>query len=289
MADRGPRFDSTPPERDLMNRRLASTLSGLVLAAALLLASSSSGATLAGDYQLQGTRASSVPGPGLTDVGTNSFQTETVLGSTRQVLAFPLHSGVQMTPSVGTGSVPYSVVTTFRFDNVGIPGDAYRRILDPSNGTADTGFYVLQGMVTYFPEVVDQVTSPSVVFGANVYATVAVTSSPPSPSKIYVNGIEALNANETLPVVANTLRFFKDNSSGEESGGAVSCIRVFKGALTNAEVSGIGASPTCAAPPSPSPSQPSSSTPVKKKCKKHKKKHRSAESAKKKCKKKKKR
>ena len=275
-----------------MNRRLAATLSGTVLAAASLLASSASGATLAGDYQFQGTRASSGPGPAVTDRGgTNSFQSDTVLGSTRQVLAFPLHSGVQMTPSVGTGNVPYSVVTTFRFDNVGIPGNAYRRILDPSNGTADTGFYALTGMVTYFPEVIDQVTSPNAVLGANVYATVAVTSSPPSPSKVYVNGVEVLNANETLPVVADTLRFFKDDSNLEESGGAVSCIRVFKGALTDAEVSGIGASPTCAAPPSsssPSPSQ-SSSTPVKKKCKKHKRKHHSAQSAKKKCKKKKKR
>jgi hypothetical protein len=273
-----------------MNRRLASTLSGLVLAATLLLASSASGATLAGDYQFQGTRASSGPGPAVTDVGgTNSFTTDTVLGSTRKVLAFPLHSGVQMTPSVGTGSVPYSVVTTFRFDNVGIPGNAYRRVLDPSNGTSDTGFYVLQGMVTYFPEVIDQVTSPSVVFGANVYATVAVTSSPPSPSKIYVNGIEVLNANETLPVVADTLRFFKDDSSMEESAGAVSCLRVFKGALTDAEVSGIGASPTCSAPPSTTLVPPNPSTrPAKKACKKHKK--HSAESAKKKkCKKHKKR
>jgi hypothetical protein len=142
-------------------------------------------------------------------------------------------------------------------------------------------------MVTYFPEVVDQVTSPSVVFGANVYATVAVTSSPPSPSKIYVNGIEVLNANETLPVVADTLRFFKDDSNGEESAGAVSCIRVFKGALTDAEVSGIGASPSCSGPPSATPAENPSAKPAKKVCKKHKK--RSAEAAKKKkCKKKKK-
>ena len=64
----------------------------------------------------------------------------------------------------------------------------------------------------------------------------------------------------------------------------MSCIRVYGGALTNAEVGAIGASPTCAAPPSPAPLV------TKKKCKKHKKMHRSAESAKKKkCKKKKKR
>jgi hypothetical protein len=272
-----------------MNRRLASTLSGIVLAAALLLASSASGATLAGDYQFQGTRASSGPGPAVSDVGTgiNMFQTDTVMGASRQVLAFPLHNGVKMTPSVGSGSVPYSIVATFRLDNIGITGDAYRRILDPSNGTEDTGFYVLQGKADYFADSIDDVISPSVVFGANVYATVAVTSSPPSPSKIYVNGIEVVNANETLPVVANTLRFFKDDSNVEESAGAVSCIRVFNGVLSAGEVGAVGASPTCSAPPAaPSnqtPTTPTPAPPTKKKCKKKHKK-RSAETSKK-CKK----
>jgi hypothetical protein len=110
-----------------------------------------------------------------------------------------------------------------------------------------------------------------------------VTSSPPSPSKIYVNGHEVVNASETLPVVANTLRFFKDNSSGEESGGAVSCIRVSSGVLSDAEIGAIGASADCTAHPVATQPQP-----VKRKCKKHKKKHRAAD-AKKKCKKKKKR
>jgi concanavalin A-like lectin/glucanase superfamily protein len=271
-----------------MNRRLAATLSGIVLAAALLLASGASGATLAGDYQFQGTRASSGPGAAVSDVGgTNSFTSDTVLGSTRQVLAFPLHSGVQMTPSVGSGSVPYSIVATFRLDNIGILGNAYRRILDPSNGTEDTGFYVLQGKADYFADSIDDVISSSVVFGANVYATVAVTSSPPSPSKIYVNGIEVVNANETLPVVANTLRFFKDDSNVEESAGAVSCLRVFNGVLSAGEVGAVGASPTCSAPPAaPSnqtPTTPTPAPPTKKKCKKKHKK-RSAEASKK-CKK----
>jgi hypothetical protein len=75
---------------------------------------------------------------------------------------------------------------------------------------------------------------------------------------------------------SDTLRFFKDNGS-EESAGAVSCIRVYSGALTDAEVAAIGASQTCA--------PHASSAPHKKKCKKKKRKHRAAE-AKKKCKKK---
>jgi hypothetical protein len=102
-----------------------------------------------------------------------------------------------------------------------------------------------------------------------------------------VNGSLQLDDTKTEPVIADTLRFFKDNvtgpSTGEDSGGAVSCIRVYSGVLTDAEVGGIGASPTCGT------GTPPPTTTTKKKCKKHKRKHRSAESAKKKCKKKKKR
>ena len=270
-----------------MNRRLASTLSGTIFAAALLFASSASAATLAGDYQFQGTRASSGPGPAVSDIGTNTFQTDTVMGSSRQVLAFPQHSGVQMTPSVGNGSVPYSVVATFRLDNVSstLP-TSYRRILDPSSTTADAGFYMHQGMADYYPNAIPEVTSPTVDFANSVYATVAITSLPPTASLIYVNGNQVVTAPETLPVVADTLRFFKDDASvsDEESAGAVSCIRVYSGALTNAEVAAIGASPTCSAPAATPASPNTPATTTKKKCKKKHKK-RSAESAKKKCKK----
>ncbi len=126
-------------------------------------------------------------------------------------------------------------------------------------------------------------TGPTVVFANNVYATVAITSSPsPATTKFYVNGSLQINAEQTEPVVADTLRFFKDNdtpTTNEDSAGAVSCIRVFSGVLTGAEVAAIGANPRCGAPAS----SPATTT-----TKKRKKKHRAAE-AKKKCKKKKKR
>jgi hypothetical protein len=245
----------------------------------LVLASSAPAATLLGDYQLQGTRSSSGPGSDLTDVvGPDTFQTESVMGTSRQVLAFPLGSGVRMSP-VGFGSATptYSVVTTFRLDAV----DDYRKILDSSGGISDDGIYDHDGTADYFG--VNEFTSGG-VFSPGVYATVAILSEPPSSTKIFVNGSQVVDANETLPVTIDSLRFFVDDgtTTDENSAGAVSCIRVFSGALTASEVSAIGASPTCQPPPPP--------TSAKKKCKKHKKKHkRSAESAKKKkCKKKKK-
>jgi hypothetical protein len=101
---------------------------------------------------------------------------------------------------------------------------------------------------------------------------------PPSQSKVYVNGGLQLTTSEGVTPFSDTLRLFKDDGS-EESAGAVSCIRVYSGVLSAIEVAAIGSSPTCGAVTSP----------PKTKCKKHKRKHRSAESAKKKkCKKKKK-
>jgi hypothetical protein len=260
-------------------RRL-SIFAGVAMIAALLGVSTASAATLIGDYQFQGTRASSGSGPALADVGgANSFQSDSVLGTSRQVLAFPLHSGVQMFPAGIVGSAPYSVVTTFRLDAI----NGYRRILDPSPGDgSDRGFYDYSGQADIYPDGSEEL-SPGAVFAANNYSTVAITSAPSSLTRVFVNGapvVQSMAADETVPVISNTLRFFKDNDSAttdEDSAGAVSCIRVFQGVLSDSEVSAIGASATCGTVASP--------TPVKKKCKKHKKKHKSGAVIAKKCKK----
>src|SRR6478609_5471889 len=153
----------------------ASLLGGIAVVAWLLIAPGASAATLVGDYQFQGTDASSGPGPALTEVGAGgptSFQTDTVMGTTRQVLAFPEGTGLSMTPSVGSGDVPYSVVTTFRFTDLA----SYRRILDASDGTADQGFYVNDSAADIFGSASEGHTVAT-VFTSNTYATVALTSS----------------------------------------------------------------------------------------------------------------
>lgn len=257
-------------------------LCGAAVAAALL-SPSASAATLAGDYQLQATEASSGPGPALTDVGAGakSFAINTLFGTDRQVLTFPAGSGLQMSPAnVGAGFGPYSVVTTFRLGNVSGSG-GYARILDGTNGTADDGLYSHDGKIDWYDSGgAGDNESSSPVLADNVYATVAmVTLGLLKPLKMYVDGTQRASFEGYPLLTANNLRFFLDDGA-ENSSGAVSCIRVYDGALTDAEVAGIGSSPTCQAPPSPP-------TTTARKCKKHKK-PRSAESAKKKCKKRKK-
>jgi hypothetical protein len=258
---------------------------GAVAIAAAAWASTASAATLIGDYQLQGTLASSGAGPPLTDIGAgNSFQTDTVMGVQRQVLRFPLGNGLSMAPAgLGGGTGPYSEVVTFRFDDAVVPTDGgYARILDSTNGgSGDNGLYDHNGYLDYYDTAGSDNSSGTQLLADDTYATVAMSVSG-GETRGYFNGSRVLTSAEANPVIDDTLRFFKDNGA-EHSAGAVSCIRVYASALTDAEISGIGASPDCTPHPAAPPSH-------KKKCKKHKKKHkRSAESAKKKkCKKKKK-
>jgi hypothetical protein len=254
-----------------------------VLGGALLFASSASAATLVGDYQLQGTHASSGPGPALTDIGSgNAFQSDTVMGVQRQALAFPEGGGLQMSPA-GLGGGDYSEVVTFRFDTS--DGPNYNRVLDSTDGGADTGFYTLSGSLDFYDaEGFDHSSTP--LLSDDIYATVAVVVRNSAPDvRGFVNGNPVIDFPEGYPIVADTLRFFKDDGA-EDSAGAASCVRVYSGALTDAEVGAIGASPTCGPPtsaPTPAPIH------HKKKCKKHKKKHRAVDAKKKKCKKKKRR
>ena len=262
---------------------MISILGGVAIATALLGASTASAATLVGDYELQGTLASSGPGPALTDVAPgNSFQADTVIGTQRQVLTFPEGGGLQMNPTGLPAPGQYSEVLTFRLATV---SPDYYRVLDSlaGGGAVDSGLYVRDGRLDFYDQSSSTDSeSTSALFTSNTYATVAmVMVGFPTGTKAYFNGAPVAQYPGDYNLGSDTLRFFKDNST-EESAGAVSCIRVYSGALTDAEVAAIGASPTCAPPTSPS-------TPHKKKCKKHKKKRSAEVAKKKKCKKKKKR
>jgi hypothetical protein len=257
-------------------------------AAVILPAQVASAATPIGEYQLQGTLASSGGvGPTLTNLGAgaNAFQTDTVNGTSRQVLTFPQDNGLQMSPLGLTPTSDLSVVTTFRLATVA----GYERILDLSNDSSDDGLYANDGLADVY--VTDDGTdhdSANVVFADNTYATVAyVTGGPAVHTNVYVNGALAVEYPGYLPLTGDTLRFFRDAAvnPGEDSAGAVSCIRVFSGQLTDAEVSSIGTSPTCGYS-APTPATPTTPAAHKRKCKKKHKKRAAGSAKKKHCKKK---
>jgi hypothetical protein len=273
-----------------MPRRVP-VLGGIAAAVCLLFATPAGAATLLGDYQFQGTRASSGPGPQLLNVGdvggTYGFVNDTVMGVPRKVLTFSSGSGLQMAPA-GLTSNSYSEVVTFRFTTALAPPEDYARILDSTDGSLDTGLYDNLGFLDFYEGGNDYQQGTSPVFADNTYATVALVVDS-GGTRGYFNGVLKSAFPGLYAVQSDTLRFFKDDNT-ENSAGGVSCIRVYSGGLTDAEIAGIGASPTCGDPTAVTPSTPTPATttpltPHKKKCKKKHKK-RSAESAKKKkCKK----
>jgi hypothetical protein len=229
-----------------------------VLASALIFLGGSEGAgaaTLKANYQLQGNRVSAVAGaPELANLGKgNRFATETVDGNSRQVLAFPNGNGLSLATAGLVDPRNHSVVMTFRLANL----SGYRRILDFTGGTADTGLYNLSGKIALYLK--GNVASSRGAVLDNSYAQVTLTNAAASgdtqQTTVYVNGAEVASArtSEGFDLGPGVLRFFQDNTSGpatgEESAGAVACILVYDGTLTASEVGQVADDPTlCPAP-----------------------------------------
>lgn len=217
-------------------------------------------ATLKASYSLQGTRASQTPGaPELVDLGPgNRFETATIDGAPRHVLAFPRGGGLSLATDGLVSPLGHSIVMDVRLDDL----FGYRRLLDFSGGDADDGLYALDGHLVLYgagagaaaAPVLDgswvQVALTSEATGAGTQWTVAAVDGAP------VTGATTSRAFQLGP---EGLRFFKDNvrgpAGGEESSGAVACILVYDGALTLAELRQVAVDPLCPAPRPVSPAE----------------------------------
>ena len=225
---------------------IAGTL-GVVALLFLGWGSSADAATLKADYQFQGSRTSEQVGaPDLANIGAgNHFEVEAVDGVSRQVLVFPKGNGLSLQTQGLVDSRNHSVVMLFRLAEI----TGYRRILDFSGGTSDSGLYNQSGRAVLYGS---SGASPGAVFSGNSYAQVVLTNAAVPggqlTTSVYVNGVlvAIAKASEDFDLKSGVLRFFKDNvsgpASGEESAGAVACIRVYDGALTTDEVGQVAAS-----------------------------------------------
>ena len=208
-----------------------------------------SAATLKGDYRFAGTLASSCCGaPPLADLGPNSFAQETVDGSPRTVLAFPLSSGVSM-PAGVIPNDSYSIAVQFRLQDV----TGYRRLVDFSTSSSDRGLYDLSGQLNFYPIATGGSSPPPIP--ANTYVHVVLTRDAAGQVTGYVDGDRQIGfadaGGDAVFQPGSDVRFFKDDAviGGEESAGAVARIRVYDGALTPAEVAEISGKTLADLPP----------------------------------------
>lgn len=141
----------------------------------------------------------------------------------------------------------------------------YRRLIEFNNGLGDAGVYVKDGKLDFYLRTGATTTMDFIgaeaVFAPDTYAEVAIALGYDIGVgghllDGYVNGIRQVSA---APDPFNTvflpggggggLNFLQDNTSGaglgEDSAGAVACIRAYDGVLTQAEVSQIYDDQTC--------------------------------------------
>lgn len=206
------------------------------------------------DYRFDDSHASSVPGaPPIEDIGTgNSFATETVRGAgPNRVLRFPAHDGLYL-PTAGLGvgtseSQEYSVVMDVRLDSV----SGYRRLLnwhDPAGPeSTDDGLYVHDGKIDMFS--VDQRDRENGTWQLtpNTYVQIAVTrdyvTCDCGAANVYVDGVkqDTWARDSWSRLTSEGLRFFKDDGTFEETGGAVARIRFYNRTLSGNDVAALAA------------------------------------------------
>ena len=182
-----------------------------------------------------------------------------MLGQTRPVLTFDRGSGLELTPASAAIGSEYTIELVFRFDRL----DGYVKIVDFNNATEDCGLYSFDGRMEFWP-----ITAG---FGAAVeadsYAHVVLTRDATDNVVTYVNGARQLSFHDTGDIAVidanDTLRLFSDDTvtANEDSGGAVSRIRLYDGPLSASDVAALAGELPITAPTLAEPTTPIQTSP----------------------------
>ena len=218
----------------------------LIATALLVSLSTVRAANLMATYDFTNNFAASQPGMAavtpVDPLGQNNFHTDTVFGQPDTVYRFQGNAN-PATEQGGfllntAGMIPannYSIEMVFNFDQT----SSWRRILSVADRTLDTGFYVYNGHLQVWP---DTGLGPN-PFTAGAYHHIVITVAPSGVIKGYIDGLTDLTSTASVMNITSptaTLDFFLDNAAGgptpnEYSSGSVSRLRVYQGALTEAE------------------------------------------------------
>jgi hypothetical protein len=181
----------------------------------------------------------------LTGVGTSvGFTSETVDGVTEAVATFSQGAGFDISGVIGDVEADtYSIVLLVRMSQLG----GFDRLLDFKNRAADSGLYLYNGSLRFYPSSA----TGSKVVANNEWAQVVITRATDGTVRGVVDGVQQWQFADSggLGVISsNRLVFFADNVSGggtgEQSAGAVARVRLFKRALSSTEVSRLGQTPS---------------------------------------------
>jgi PEP-CTERM motif len=199
---------------------------GFLLAAVAIFVAVPAQAALIGDFRLDGNLNNSAGGA--LSISNNGG----TLGATG--ITFAANQG----PTISGFSSPtaYSVELAFSFDTV----SGYRKILDFQNRASDTGFYVLNSALNFYPVT----TGPNGDFVPGQIARVVLTHDGTTTTGFVGNDQRwafggGANSLANISSVLEVLRDDFATGQSEASGGFVDYIRVYDTALTAGEVAGL--------------------------------------------------
>ena len=183
--------------------------------------------TLLHEYDLSRSLADNLGGPALVAQG----------GSiTASGYLFGLNQGLQLTsPALSAGT--YSIELSFSFDTVG----GYRKILDFQGLTPDSGFYVLNGQLNFYPIITASVAD----FSAGKTTHVVLTRNDATGNVVgYVDGVQRFTFADTgslalFSAPGKAMNFFIDDfatGQGEASAGLARYLRIYNGDLSPSAV-----------------------------------------------------
>jgi hypothetical protein len=125
----------------------------------------------------------------------------------------------------------YTIVMFFRLDQT----NNYRRLIDFKAGTSDYGLYEYYGRLYFYPYVI----GPTPTIAAGTYVQVVLTRDGTNVAG-YVNGAQQFSfadgGNDGVISGANDLRFFKDDTTSDDSSGAVARIRLYSAVMPPGQV-----------------------------------------------------
>ncbi len=206
-------------------------------------------ARVTADYRFENSLVSAVgAGPELSAIGVDAsgYIDEEVLGGTQRVLRFDRGSGLVLTPASPVIGSEYTIELLFRFDRL----DGYAKIVDFNDATEDCGLYSLDGRLDFWPIS----SGVDAAIEADSYAHVVLTRDVTGAVVAYVDGARQFSFRDTGDVAVidanDTLRLFNDDNvtPNEDSGGAVSRIRLYDAPLSASEVAALAAELPARAP-----------------------------------------
>jgi hypothetical protein len=170
-------------------------------------------ATLLHNYDLNGSLADSLGGPSLISNGG-------VLGASGYT--FGANQGLSLGGLNLAADGAYDIEIGFSFDTL----DGYRKIIDFSNLTLDSGLYELSSRLNFYP-----VTSgPAGTFQSGQLVNLQLVRTAAGVVTGSVNGVPQISFTDSFSLaISNTLNFFIDDRAtgqGEASSGYVDYIRI---------------------------------------------------------------